>query len=247
MNEKKISPLYKIIKALVRAFYPKMELSGLENVPEESVIVVGNHCQMHGPIVAELFYPGKRFTWCAGQMMELKEVPDYAYQDFWSNKPVGIRWFFRLLSYIIAPLSVCIFNNADTIPVYHDARLVKTFRRTMEKLDEGASVIIFPEHDVPYNHILSDFQDKFIDVARLYYRKTGRAICFVPMYISPALKKVCLGSPVRFCPDNSAPQERGRICKILMETITEMAESLPEHRVVPYNNIPRRRQGVNRR
>ena len=31
-------------------------------------------------------------------------------------------------------------------------------------------MVVFPEHYVPYNHILNDFQDKFIDIARLYYK-----------------------------------------------------------------------------
>lgn len=238
--DKKPSLAYRFIKALVRFFYPKTQVLGVENLPEEPVIVVGNHTQMNGPIVSELYYPRRRYTWCASQMMELKEVPAYAYQDFWSKKPAGLRWFYRLLSYIVAPLSVCIFNNADTIPVYHDTRLLTTFRQTMQRLDEGASIVIFPEHDEPYNHILCAFQDKFIDVARLYYKKTRKELCFVPMYLAPTLKKAFLGKPIRF--DHSIPikQERERICSHLMEEITQIAISLPRHRVVPYNNLPRK-------
>lgn len=112
MNQKKPSPLYRFIKWLVWVFYPEIEVVGTENLPQEPVMAVGNHTQMNGPIACELYYPGNRYTWCAGQMMHLKEVPAYAYQDFWSEKPTYIRWFFKLLSYIIAPLSVCVFNNA---------------------------------------------------------------------------------------------------------------------------------------
>lgn len=240
MQEKKPSLLFRFIKALVRFFYPETEVVGVENLPEEPVIVVGNHTQMNGPIVSELYYPGKHYIWCAGEMMHLKEVPAYAYQDFWSQKPRHIRWFYKLLSYIIAPLSVCVFNNANTIGVYHDARMVSTFRQTTERLKEGASVIIFPEHDVPHNHILCEFQDRFVDVARIYYKKTGKEISFVPMYIAPSLKKVYLGRPLRFCATNPAAEERKRICEHLMEEITLIACSLPEHTVVPYKNIPKK-------
>lgn len=240
MQEKKPSLLFRFIKAFVRFFYPETEVVGVENLPEEPVIVVGNHTQMNGPIVSELYYPGEHYIWCAGEMMHLKEVPAYAYQDFWAQKPKYIRWFYKLLSFVIAPLSVCVFNNANTIGVYHDARMVSTFRQTTEKLKEGASVIIFPEHDVPYNHILCEFQDRFVDVARIYYKKTGKRLAFVPMYIAPALKKAYLGRPIRFCPDNPAAEERKRICEHLMEEITFIACSLPEHTVVPYKNIPKK-------
>lgn len=240
MEKKRISPVYKVIKWLVKVFYHKMTVEGVDNLPDEPVIVVGNHTQMNGPICCELYFPGNRYTWCAGEMMHLKEVPAYAFQDFWSRKPKYIRWFYKLLSYIIAPLSVCVFNNARTVGVYHDARIISTFKQTVQRLQEGASVVIFPEHDVPYNHILCDFQDKFIDVAKLYYKRTGKELTFVPLYIAPKLKKMYLGKPIRFCAANPMEEERTRICRYLMEAITEIAVSLPEHTVVPYNNIPRK-------
>ena len=240
MPKKKTSLLYKIIKSLVRMFYPKTEVVGVDKLPDEPVIIVGNHAQMHGPIACELYFPGKHYIWCAGQMMHLKEVPQYAFQDFWSRKPRWCRWFYKLLSYLIAPFSVCVFNNAGTIPVYHDIRLRTTFKMSMDKLQDGASMIIFPEHDEPYNNILYDFQDKFIDVAKLYYKRTGKEIAFVPLYIAPMLKRMYLGKPVRFCAANPMDEERKRICKYLMEEITDLAVSLPEHTVVPYNNVSKK-------
>ena len=246
MQEKKISPMYRFIKWLVWVFYPKMEVVGAENLHEESAIIVGNHTQMNGPIACELYFPGKRYTWCAGQMMHLEEVPSYAYADFWSQKPRYIRWFYRLLSYVIAPVSVCVFNNADTIGVYRDGRIISTFKNTVNRLCEGANVVVFPEHDVPYNHILCEFQDKFIDIARLYYKKTGKALAFVPLYIAPSLKKMVLGKPIYFCSDTPMEEERSRICTYLMEQITQIACELPRHRVVPYRNIGRRNYPYNK-
>lgn len=240
MTEKKQSVLFRIIKWLIKAFYPKTQVEGIENLPDEPVIIVGNHCQMNGPIVGELYVPGEPYIWCAGEMMHLKDVPEYAFGDFWSQKPKWTHPFYRLLSFIIAPLSVCIFNNARTIGVYHDTRILSTFKNTVRKLQEGKSVVIFPEHDVRHNHIIYDFQDKFIDIAKLYYKKTGKELAFVPMYIAPKLKKICLGEPVYFHAAEPMDSERRRICNYLMEEITAIAEALPEHTVVPYRNIPKK-------
>ena len=233
-------PLYRVIKFLVWLFYPRMTVEGAELLPEEPAVIVGNHAQMNGPIACELYFPRKRRTWCAGEMMRLRDVPDYAFRDFWSRKPRSVRWFYRLLSYVIAPLSVCVFNNADTIAVYRDARLIGTFRNSMNTLAAGEDVVIFPEHDAPGNHILCQFQDKFVDTARFYYKKTGQALCFVPLYLAPDLHKMVLGTPVRFRPEAPIGEERQRICGCLTEEITRMAEALPPHRVVPYNNVPKR-------
>lgn len=231
---------FRLIRWLVWLFYPKTTIQGLENLPDEACIVVGNHTQMNGPIVGELYFPGDRRIWCAGQMMHLKDVPAYAYQDFWSEKPKGLRWFYKILSYLIAPLSTCVFQNAHTIGVYHDARIVSTFRKTVQALENGANVVIFPECPTPHNNIINQFQDKFIDVAKLYYKRTGKAVCFVPMYIAPKLKTSYIGTPIRFDPETPMDQERSRIRDCLMAQITDIAVNLPPHIVVPYSNVSKK-------
>ena len=246
MEEKKPSILYRIIRFFVWLFSPRFVIEGKENLPDEPVILVANHSQMYGPIGCELHEARPRDTWCIGEMFTLGEVPAYAFKDFWSYKPKWTHPFFRLLSYLIAPLSVLIFNNAHTIPVYHDTRLVTTFRRTMQSLEEGRDVVIFPEHYQEHNHIVYDFQDRFIDIARMYYRRTGKQLCFVPMYIAPHLKKMVIGEPIRFDPEPSFPTERARICTSLMDAITALAEAQPRHRVVPYRNIRKRDYPYNR-
>ena len=239
MDAKTFSPLYRLIKWGIACFY-KMDVVGRENLPDGAAILVGNHAQMNGPIACELFFPGNRYTWCNAQMMEMKEVPAYAFQDFWSMKPKAVRWFYRLASYAIAPLSVLIFNNAQTLPVYHDMRVMTTFRLTLQKLQENAKIVIFPEKDEKYNNILYAFQEHFVDVANLYYRRAKKALPFVPMYICPALKKLYLGEPIYFDGEKPLEEERQRLCDTLMAEITRMAESLPAHRVVPYRNLPKK-------
>ncbi|MBQ1603450.1 MAG: hypothetical protein II079_06245 [Oscillospiraceae bacterium] len=176
MQQKKVSPIYRFIKWLAHFFYPVMELVGAENLPDGPCIIVGNHCKTNGPVDCELYFPGEHYTWCAGEMMQRAEVQPYAFRDFRSQKPKAVRWIFKLLSYLIVPFALCVFNNANAIGVYHDARIVSTFRETVARLTGGARVIIFPEHNQPHNHIVCDFQDRFIDLARIYYRKTGQEL-----------------------------------------------------------------------
>ena len=203
-------------------------------------MLVGNHTQMNGPIIGELYFPGKPFICCAGQMMHLKEVPHYAYTDFWSFKPRWCRPWYKLLAYLITPLSLLLFNNARTIAVYHDSRLITTFRRSIERLQEGHSILIFPEKNKRWNNVLYDFQDKFIDLARFYYRRSGKILSFVPVYNAPALHETLIGKPIPFDPSRPIEEERARLCAALKDAITALAASLPEHTVVPYRNIPKR-------
>lgn len=240
IEKRKTSMLFKIIKGLVRLFYGKMEVVGLENLPVNNAILVGNHAQTNGPIAGELFLPKNCYTWCAGQMMKLKEVPEYAFTDFWSQKPKWQHPFYKGLSYIIAPLSVNIFNNARTIPVYRDMRIMTTFKKSIQMLKDGANILIFPEKDEKYNNILYRFQENYVDVAMLYYKKTGIALTFVPVYIAPRLKKLYIGKGTVFNSENAIEKERKRISEYLSSEITDMARALPLHTVIPYRNIPKK-------
>ena len=246
MKQKRTAWIYRILRKIVYTVYPKVDSEGVENLPDEPVIVVGNHSQLHGPIISELHFPAKNYTWCAGPMMKLKEVPAYAFEDFWSFKPWYSRWLYRIVSYLIAPLAVVIFNNAHTIAVHRDARLFSTFKQTVQRLQEGNHVVIFPEHNQKYNHIVYDFEDRFIDIAKLYHKKTGKELQFVPLYIAPNLKQMHFGEPIRFCADRPIEEERQRIREYLMTAITDIACALPEHTVIPYRNIPKREYPCNR-
>lgn len=246
MENKKTTLLFKIIKFTIICFYRKYEIIGLENLPKGACILVGNHSQIHGPLVSELYFPQKFYTWCVGDMMHFKDVPKYAFEDFWSQKPKWIQPFYKVLSYIIAPLSVCIFNNARTIGVYHDNRIMSTFKKTVKLMNNGANIIIFPEHDVKHNNIIYDFQHNFSDVARVYHKKYNDDVYFVPFYISPKLRKVYIGEYTVFDVNNDPEVERNRIRDFLMDGITDIAVNLPLHTVVPYRNIKKNKYPKNR-
>jgi hypothetical protein len=232
--------LYRPIRGLVRLVYPKTAVVGAEKLPEGAAVIVGNHSQLHGPIACELYFPGRHATWCAGEMMALKEVPAYAYRDFWSGKPGWQRPFFRLASYLIAPLSVIVFNNADCIGVYRDRRVISTLRKTAECLKEGRRVIIFPEKAEEGEGFLCAFQEGFVDCAHAYCRQTGKGLSFVPLYVCPQFHTLYLGEPVPFDPKAPAAEERKRICREMSGAILALARALPEHRVVPYRNVSKR-------
>ena len=239
-EERKVKKGFLFIKKTIEFFYFKSEFIDVENIPDEASLIIGNHAQLHSPITTELHFPKKRYTWCIGQMMNKKEVPDYAYKDFWSLKPKWCKWFYKLLAHIIAPISEYVFTNADTIGVFHDSRLFTTFKQTVQKLNEGYNVIIFPECPTLHNEIINEFLDKFVDVAVLYYKKYGKCVNFVPMYNAPKIKKVIFGKPIQYNPNIDINEQRTMVCNYLKEEITRIAKSLPVHKVVPYNNIKKR-------
>ena len=115
-----------------------------------------------------------------------------------------------------------------------------TFKETLKRLGEGSDIVIFPEHDIKHNHIVYDFQEGFVDIAKFYYKRYGKEIKFVPMYIAPNLKQMHIGKAISYNANEEISEERKRICACLMDEITNIAISLPWHTVVPYRNIPKK-------
>ena len=113
MERRKDKTFYKILKNIAKIFYKKRAFTGIDNIPKEPCIFVGNHSKIHGPITFELYFPRQKNIWCAGQMMKLKEAPEYAFNDFWRDRHKRNRWLYRLFSYILSPLAVYLFNSTD--------------------------------------------------------------------------------------------------------------------------------------
>lgn len=243
---KKKPPFFKFVRFCISIFYKKPEYTGIENIPNEPCIIIGNHAQMYGPLSVELYFPTNKYMWCIGNLMVLKETPAYAYKDFWSKKPKATRWFYKIIAYLLAPLLHYLMSRADTLAVYHDTRIISTFKTTVNKLKEGNNVITFPESATSYNNIVNDFHEKFVDVARLYVKSAKKSIKFVPMYNAPELKTVVFGKPIEFNPEKPIDEHRKEICDYLKTEITNLAKQLPKHKVVPYANISKRKYLTNK-
>ena len=232
--------LFRIVKNGFKKKLDKFEIIGSENIPDEPSLIIGNHAQMHGPIFAEVNFPYNRTTWCMGCMHHLKEIPPYIIDDFWPYKKKGTVWFYKFLSWLLAPLCHYIFTNADTIGVYKDARGITTFKNSILALEEEKHIIIFPECHTKYNNIINEFQDKFIDLAKLYYKSTKKELSFVPVYIAPTIKTIIYGKPIKYNHNEDICIQRKTICDYLKNKITSLAKSLPLHTVIPYENIKKK-------
>ena len=246
IKKKRKGLFFRFIRKIACFFYGKRTMIGIGNISNEPCVIVGNHAQLNGPLTAELKFPYKKKTWCIGSLMNLKEAPQYALEDFWGYKPKKVQWFYKGLAYIVSPLLVYVHTNADTIGVYKDNRVLSTFKNSVRALQEGLHIILFPEYHASYNNIVNEFQTRFVDVARLYYKETGKELSFVPMYIAAKLKTVVYGKPIKCDSTMAIEEQRNKICEYLKSNITKMAQELPEHTVIPYANIRKKNYPKNK-
>ena len=235
--KKKKGIVYKICAFFIKMFWKKPKYVGLDNIPSDPCIITGNHAQMHGPIINELYFPTDKMIWCDAPMLDKKLFPQYAYDNFFGGKPTKMQKFFVFL---LKPIIVKIFNKADALPVYRDMRIVKTYKMTTDSLDKGYNIVILPECPEEFNEITNKFNEYFVDVARMYYKSTKKELSFVPMYYCKDLRKMLFGKPIKFNGNNPIEQERTRICDYLIQETTALAKELPTHKVIPFNPVPKK-------
>ena len=230
--------LYRSLVFIIKLFYRERIFKGSSNIDSaQPCIYVGNHCQMHSPLDFEFSFPHKKKIWCISDVMSYSTAPKYMYKEFWKNKNKYTRWLYKILSYIITPFAVFIFSNSDTIAVYRNNKISKTFKDSVSALERGESVIIFPEHHKKHNNIICDYEQNFVYLAKLYYKKTGKQISFVPFYNSPKLRTIAFGEPIKYNPSIAIEKQKEDICSYLMSQTTQLAHTLPVHTVIPYENV----------
>lgn len=243
MKQQRKPFFYRLIQSTVRKLYIKYTVEERNAPVEGGRIYVSNHAQIHGPIAHQLYFPRPKKIWVIGEMCNRKEAGDYAMKDFWPFKKKSVRWFYYLFSHlIISWLGPYLFTHADTIAVYKDIRLKQTMNQTVEALDCGEDVVIFPEHGTPHNRYLNEFLLHFVDVARRFHKVTGKPLSFYPVYTCPELKKIIIGQPIQYEYDQIPDQERLRIIGYLQTEITRMADELPNHTIIPYANIDKKKR-----
>ena len=246
MRNFKDKPLFfRFIARIINLFYHKRTYTGVENLKSPTIIVT-NHAQIHAPLTHTLFFPDDNVKfWCIADMMSYKDFQHHAFTGFWENKPKSVRWLFKIASFLLVPLA-WVFKRANTIPVYHDYRIKKTIDLTLDSLMQDKSVIICPERFGGFDGITNDFNDRFIDIANIYYKKTGKVLTFTPMYTCPALKTNIIGEPITFDPNTKISEERVRIRDYLRSSINSIAKALPTHRIVPFDNVGKKDQTLNK-
>lgn len=229
--------LYKLLYKVARFFYGKIKFVGIDNI-KAPCIIVANHAQAYGPLMFELCFPLKQKMWCISDMLHLKTAPRYIYKDFFKYKSKKMAWLYWPLSFLLSPILVYLCKNIQPIAVYKDAKILSTFKNTVQSLKSGENIIIFPETHEQYNHIVNNFQNGFVNISKFYEKQCQKPLLFVPAYVCPKLKTIVFGDPIMV--DDYQLEQKGQcqtICNQLMQEITALAQSLPAHKVVPYANI----------
>lgn len=224
------------VMALLRPFY-RHELKGVENIVQDDdnpIVFLCNHGEFYGPIVGMLYIPVPIRPWTISEItVDKDEVAAYVYRYTISRQ----RWLPEFLKWpiarLIGPVSVWAMNQLESIPVFRNKprELMTTFRRSVEAMQAGDNLLIFPENpnavapEHGYERAgVGELFSGFAMLAPIYYNKTGKRCRFLPMFAHKGLRTLSFGHFVEYDPDNQPGEERDRIVREVTEQMQALSE-----------------------
>lgn len=226
----------RILIAVLRPFF-KHELKGTENIRPDvnnPIVFLCNHGEIYGPVVCMLYIPVAIRPWVMSELnIDKAEVAAYVHKHTISK----ITWLGPLrwpIAKMIGPVSVWCMQQLESIPVFRNKprELMNTFRTSVEAMQAGDNLLIFPENpdadrDNPgYEHEkggMGELFRGFAMLAQVYYNRTGKRCRFLPMYAHKGMRTISFGTEIVYDPDADPMKERDRIVDGAYEQMLAMA------------------------
>jgi hypothetical protein len=193
--------LFDVLASAIRVLSPKMKTVWATEFVDEPCVFLCNHAGAMGPIDMCAKFPlrDKCYTWLNADMMDKKAVPAYVRQDYWWRPGCFMEPFYNAtLPYLAAAILPPILKSGPGIPVYHDARGVKTFKMSLSHLKKGNYITIFPEQPSGYQSHHTWINDGFLNIAPLAFRTLNIALKFYPVHLDYKNHTFTVSAPIQF-------------------------------------------------
>ena len=217
---------YKVIIGILKLVVKKPEIRGFDKVDvNRPSIFVANHMGYYGPLKIMLFSQIDLLPWVISEVTDKDLCADYLRRDFIEPTLKLRGWFGKLLSRLLGPLCVGLMDYVEAIPVYHGReRIRETFLLSAQRLNEGRSLLIFPEYGtIDKKYEIGEFQSGFVKVAQDLFVSGGEGVVFYPVFVDKFNNRISYGEPVEFDTAHPFREERKRITGLLRARIIEIS------------------------
>ena len=166
--------------------------------PEEPVVYVCRHLNMHGPYTTLKTIPFHVHPLIIHVFFERKttvqHMTEYTFSARYGKKPKKFNLAAHFMSWIAPPL----MHSLQAVPVYRNsAQSTKTMKQGLKYLLKNESLIVYPDIDYIGSYKKpSEIYDGFLFLGDLYYKKTGKTLSFVPLVIDDEHRTIAEGTAV---------------------------------------------------
>lgn len=222
--------LYRFIRRCGAPF--RFRVFGLYHLRVQPAIFVGNHAGSTGPLQAIFTLPVRLHPWVIRNMTDFRLAPAYLLDDF-----IRPTWHLKgrlgmVVSTLVARLAVWLINGIGCIPVAKEYGLFDgSLRRSLELLQAGRSVLIFPEDaqgPIDPQTGLYPFLTGFAWLCYLHDRANGHPVPVYPFAVHAGRHALALGAPRTLDRQGDRRESVRRLCREIEGDIAALYRALDE-------------------
>lgn len=171
-------------KWLLKIFMRKPKIVYLGKAVDKPSIILSNHVGKTVPLTLELYFETPFRYWGTYEMNgNLASVYKYMSEVFYHQKKGWNLFLARLFCIIAAPLAYLFYRGLTLISTYPDYRFRNTIKESLKTLDDGQSLVIFPEDSSKgYFDELTYFYSGFMLLAKSAYKKGNDLQIYLSYY-----------------------------------------------------------------
>ena len=195
---KKHQPVLFIFRNIFKPFFKVKKVEFLGEKFTDKCIIISNHNNKKGPMVYEINLPTRHATWGAYQMLGSYKMRFRYLRDVLYIQKNGLKKGKATFKAMIeAIFSIYTYKGMKIMPSFPDARFRRTLQYSMDCLDAGLNVSMYPEDsNQGYFDEMQHFFPGFVMLAEQYYKKTGIDVPIYPAYYGRKKKKIVVGKPL---------------------------------------------------
>lgn len=191
-------PIWKVFKFIFKPFFYVKNVQFLGEKFPEKCIIISNHNNKKGPMVYEFSLPTSHVTWGAYQMLGSYKMRFKYLRDVLYIQKNGVKkWKATLKAGFEAIFSIYTYRGMKVLPSFPDARFRKSLQYSIECLDAGFAISLYPEDsNQGYFDEMKHFFPGFVMLAEQYYKRTGEDLPIFTAYYGRKKKKIVVGKPL---------------------------------------------------
>lgn len=215
---------FRLMRALIKVVYPKYDVQ-VPTPNQGPIVYISHHQNLFGPFITLLWFPSFIRTWMLYVFLDqhscYKQYANYTFTKRFGWNKVVAKLIAMPLSYAITKL----LQSSRGIPVYRGSKkIIDTFRISVETLQHGNSIIIFPNVDYTSTSAYTkNIYSGFLYLEKYYYQKTRNHLCFVPLYASKSQRKILANRPIYFSDTIDFKKEQEIVLKKIQDSLNQLA------------------------
>ncbi len=194
--------------------------------PEKPTVYLCRHLHTHGPVK---IYQSLQFdvhSYVLKNFFTFKDCYNqfggYTFTVKHKRRGIGVI-FAKIGAFFTALVVAPMIRSVQAIPVYRGGNdSIKTYRKSVEYLDKGESIIIYPDIDYTASEDkASDIYTGFLFLDKLYYNKHKEHLDFVVLRLDRENKTIVESGRVRFTENGDFRKEMPEVAEKLQTLLMQ--------------------------